>query len=152
MHVPHEETSLRANAERLASIFTDLQRSFVINLSKELNHGGGVSYVQYLLLGYLAQQQPVPSMSEVAARMRHTTAAATGLVDRLEKLGYARRQTALDDRRKVFVHITPKGIELVGRVRSDMADNLMQLMRHLNADEQQAWLTIYEKILPHCPQ
>ena len=151
MHVPHEETSLRANAERLASIFTDLQRSFVINLSKELARGN-VSYVQYLLLGYLAQQQPAPSMSQVAGMMRHTTAAATGLVDRLEKLGYARRQTALDDRRKVFVHITPKGIELVGRVRSDMADNLMQLMGHLNAEEQQAWLTIYEKILPHCPQ
>jgi DNA-binding MarR family transcriptional regulator len=151
MHVPHEEASLRANAERLADIFTDLQRSFVINLSKELARGN-VSYVQYLLLGFLAQQQPAPSMSEVAARMRHTTAAATGLVDRLEKLGYARRQTAAEDRRKVFVHITQKGLELVGRTRSDMADNLMQLMGHLNADEQSAWLTIYEKILPHCPK
>ncbi len=151
MHVPHEETSLRANAERLASIFTDLQRSFVINLSKELARGN-VSYVQYLLLGFLAQQQPAPSMSEVAARMRHTTAAATGLVDRLEKLGYARRQTAMDDRRKVFVHITPKGVELVGRIRSDMADALLQLMKHLTSEEQQAWLSIYEKILPHCPQ
>jgi predicted transcriptional regulator len=30
-------------------------------------------------------------MTEIASRMGHTTAAATGLVDRLEKLGLVRR-------------------------------------------------------------
>jgi len=39
-------------------------------------------------------------MSGIALKMGHTTAAATGLVDRLEKLGYVQRSHALDDRRK----------------------------------------------------
>ncbi len=49
------------------------------------------------------------TMSEVAERMDHSTAAATGLVDRLENLGYVERTHATNDRRKVLVRITPKG-------------------------------------------
>ena len=70
-------------------------------------------------------------MSEIAARMRHTTAAATGLVDRLETFGYVVRAHATDDRRKVLVHITPCGSELVGRIKDDMIHNLNTTMTHL---------------------
>ena len=144
-------SSLRADAEKLSDMFTLLQRGFVLKLSKELVRGN-VSFPQYLLLSFLAQEKDAPTMSEVAAKMQHTTAAATGLVGRLEKLGLARRQTATKDRRKVFVHITQKGIELVTRVREDMVENLMQLMTHLNENEQRTWVRIYEKIVPHTPR
>ena len=146
-----QATNLRADAEKLTDIFTVLQRGFVLNLSKELVRGN-VSFPQYLLLGYLAQEPAAPNMSQVAARMGHTTAAATGLVGRLEKLGLARRQTASKDRRKVLVTITPRGSELVSRVREDMIGNLMTLMTFLNESEQSAWLRIYEKISPHAPK
>src|SRR5882757_9640406 len=94
----------RTDAERLADIFTVLQRCFVLNLSKKLSRGN-VSFPQYCLLGFLAQQEHL-SMSEIAQRMRHTTAAATGLVDRLENLGHVRRTHGRDDRRKILVQIT----------------------------------------------
>src|SRR5215204_2719482 len=103
---------LRNDAERLADIFTVMQRSFVLHLSKELTRGN-VSFPQYLLLGFLSQQELPLTMTEIAQRMRHTTAAATGLVDRLERLGYARRQVGDTDRRKVLVHITENGLKLV---------------------------------------
>ena len=48
-------------------------------------------------------------MSAIAKKMGHTTAAASGLVARLENLGYVVRSVARDDRRKVMVCITPKG-------------------------------------------
>src|SRR5437016_1041844 len=83
---------------------------------------------------------------EVAQRMGHTTAAATGLVDRLEKLGLARRAHARDDRRKVLVQPTAEGSALVTSVRDDMIDNLLELMAALEPDEQRAWVRIYEKI------
>ena len=145
-----ESSLLRQEAEKLADMFTVLQRRFVLNLSKELTRGN-VSFPQYLLLGFLSQQPEPLTMSEVAQRMRHTTAAATGLVDRLERLGYAKRQTGQTDRRVVFVNITPKGLALVGCVREDMVSNLVRLMSHLEPEEQSAWVRIYEKIFPHCP-
>lgn len=92
-------------------------------------------------------------MSEIAGKMNHTTAAATGLVDRLENLGYVQRTHALDDRRKVFVRITPEGESLVDRIRQDIVHKLSSVTRLLTPEEQTSWLHIYEKIHKHitCP-
>ena len=86
-------------------------------------------------------------MSGIAAKMGHTTAAATGLVDRLEKLEYVQRSHALDDRRKVMVRITKKGSDLVAEIHRDVVDKIMMLLReYLTAEEGRAWLQIYRKI------
>ena len=148
MTLTREETRLRADAERLADIFTGLQRCFILRLSKELARGD-VSFPQYCLLGFLAQQNEL-SMSEIAQRMGHTTAAATGLVDRLEKLGHVKRVHASDDRRKILVQITASGSALVAAVRDYMIGNLLKMMTPLTAEEQRTWVKIYEKILTYC--
>jgi DNA-binding MarR family transcriptional regulator len=139
---------MRAGAERLADIFTEMERSFVLSLSKKLARGN-VSFPQYCLLGFLAQAG-VLTMSEVARRMGHTTAASTGLVDRLEKLGHVRRMHAKEDRRKILVEITDSGSTLVGEVRQDMVSNLLKMMEHLEPNEQKAWVQIYEKLCCYC--
>jgi DNA-binding MarR family transcriptional regulator len=140
--------SMRSEAERLADIFTVLQRCFLLRLSKDLARGN-VSFPQYLLLGFLAQSKRL-TMSEIAQRMGHTTAAATGLVDRLEKLGLARRAHASEDRRKVFVQPTAEGCSVVSAVRDDMIANLLKMMQLLEPGEQKAWVRIYEKIFTAC--
>jgi len=89
-------------------------------------------------------------MSAIAQKMGHTTAAASGLVDRLENLGYVMRSVARDDRRKVMVCITPKGSALVRRIREEIVGNLMKVLNHLTPDEQKAWLQIYSKIYDYC--
>src|SRR6478735_2975833 len=143
-----QDTPLRADAERLADIFTGLQRCFILTLSKELGRGN-VSFPQYCLLGFLAQK-PYLTMTEIAQKMGHTTAAATGLVDRLEKLGHVRRVHALDDRRKIMVEITESGTALVSEVRDDMVGNILRIMETLSPPEQKAWLQIYEKVSAYC--
>ncbi len=139
---------MRADAERLADIFTTLQRCFILTLSKELGRGN-VSFPQYCLLGFLSQHKHL-TMTEIAQRMGHTTAAATGLVDRLEKLAHVKRVHAKDDRRKILVQITASGSALVGEVREDMVTNLLQMMNCLEPEEQVAWVQIYEKIFDFC--
>lgn len=140
--------SKRLDAERLADIFTVLQRCFILNLSKELSRGN-VSFPQYCLLGFLRETKEL-TMSEIAQRMGHSTAAATGLIDRLENLGHVRRMHAQDDRRKVMVQITASGTTLVGEIREDFVSNLLKMMELLDEDEQKAWLQIYEKIISYC--
>ena len=102
------------------------QRSFLLDLSKELNKGN-VSYAQFFLLGYLANEDYL-TMTDISNKMGHSTAAATGLVDRLEKLGYVQRLHAADDRRKVMVQITRKGIEMVTRLRNSIAESISEIM------------------------
>jgi len=125
-----------------------MQRCFVLHLSKELAPGN-VSFPQFFLLTYLDQKE-VLTMSAIAQKMGHTTAAASGLVARLENLAYVVRSSVREDRRKVMVCITPKGSALVRRIREEMMGNLSKVMQHLTPDEQKAWLHIYTKIYNYC--
>ncbi len=115
-----------ASANRMADFIMFAQRSFLLDLSKELNQGN-ISYAQFFLLGYLSSENYL-TMTDISKKMGHSTAAATGLVDRLEKLGYVQRLHAADDRRKVMVQITRKGIDLVGTLRDTIATNIESVM------------------------
>ncbi|CAN5626493.1 hypothetical protein BH20VER1_BH20VER1_30550 [soil metagenome] len=126
----------------------EMQRCFVLHLCKELAPGN-VSFPQFFLLAALDEKE-VLTMSAIAQKMGHTTAAASGLVARLENLGYVVRSSAPEDRRKVMVCITPKGTELVRRIREEMVGNLLKLMAQLSPAEQKAWLQIYTKIYSYC--
>jgi len=143
-----ETDPFRADAEKLSHIIMELQRCFVLRLSKELAPGN-VSFPQFFLLAYLDEKE-VLTMSAIAQKMGHTTAAASGLVARLENLRYLVRSSAREDRRKVMVCITPKGSALVRRIREEMVSNLMKMMAHLEPAEQKAWLQIYSKIYDYC--
>jgi DNA-binding MarR family transcriptional regulator len=145
---PNGTAQFRADAERLSHIILEMQRCFVLHLCKQLAPGN-VSFPQFFLLAALDQKE-ILTMSAIAQKMGHTTAAASGLVDRLENLGYVVRSTAQEDRRKVMVCITAKGSALVRRIREEMVGNLMKVMTHLTPGEQKAWLHIYTKIYNYC--
>ena len=117
-------------ASDVADFIMFTQRSFLLDLSRELNRGN-VSYAQFFLLGYLSSDQQL-TMTDISRKMGHSTAAATGLVDRLEKLGYVQRLHAADDRRKVMVQITTKGIQLVQQLRDNLASNVADVMASSN--------------------
>ena len=121
---PCDSATRQADVARLADIIMVLQRCFIQKLSERLAHGQ-VSFPQYFLLAHIAESEGL-SMTEIAEHMSHSTAAATGLVDRLENLDYVRRGPAPDDRRKVLVHITPKGNELVGSIRDDILPGIIK--------------------------
>ena len=144
-----ETVDLRSQAEELAQIAMELQRCLFARLSKEINRGS-VSFPQFFLLTYLEKSSAI-TMSDIAAKMGHTTAAATGLVDRLERLGFVGRAHAEDDRRKVIVRITPKGSNLVSRIRQDIVDAIMTLLRdRLTMDQGRTWLEVYREISSFC--
>ncbi|MEM7386017.1 MAG: MarR family transcriptional regulator [Verrucomicrobiota bacterium] len=139
-----QQQALRRDAGKLADFIMFTQRSFLLNLSKELNKGN-VSFAQFFLLGYLASEDYL-TMTDISKKMGHSTAAATGLVDRLEKLGYVQRLHASDDRRKVMVQITRKGIDLVDKMREDIVGSLVDLMSDLDKKEQETFVTTYTKL------
>jgi DNA-binding MarR family transcriptional regulator len=125
--------SVKADADRLADFVLFTQRSCILNLSTELNKGN-ISFPQFFLLTYLSSEEYL-TMSDIAKKMGHSTAAATGLVDRLEKLGYVERVHAAEDRRKIMVRITSKGVELVSKLRAEIATDLAGILAGMDEDQ-----------------
>ena len=128
--------SVKADADRLADFVLFTQRSCILNLSTELNKGN-ISFPQFFLLTYLSSEEYL-TMSDIAKKMGHSTAAATGLVDRLEKLSYVERVHAAEDRRKIMVRITAKGIELVSKMRTEIANDLAGILAGMDEDQAEA--------------
>ncbi len=95
-----------------------VQRSFILSLSKELNRGN-LSFAQFFLLGYLAKEDYLTT-ADIAKKMGHSTAAATGLVDRIQKLEYAQCYQYSECWRKARVHITRKRLDFVDARREDV--------------------------------
>ncbi len=136
LSTPGESPSLHADANRLADFVLFTQRSCILNLSTSLNKGN-VSFPQFFLLAYLASEEYL-TMSDIAKKMGHSTAAATGLVDRLEKLSYVERVHAAEDRRKIMVRITQKGVELVSKMRKEIASDLAGVLAEMDEDQAEA--------------
>ena len=113
-------------AQHLADFVLFSQRNCILRLSPELTQDR-ISYPQFFLLAYLDEEECL-SMSSIARMMGHSTAAATGMVDKLQELGHLKRFTAAADRRKIMVRITEQGRELIARMRGNIAKNLADLM------------------------
>lgn len=129
---------------KLADFILFSQREFLLNLSRELNRDN-ISFAQFFLLGYLATSKEL-TMTDIARKMGHSTAAATGLVDRLEKLGYMERTHAIDDRRKVLVRITPRGIDLVSRLRDELQNQIAGAMSETASEDAASFMSSYRSM------
>ena len=129
---------------KLADFILFSQREFLLNLSRELN-SDNISFAQFFLLGYLATSKEL-TMTDIARKMGHSTAAATGLVDRLEKLGLMERTHAVDDRRKVLVRITSRGIELVSRLRDELQNQIADAMSETSSTDADSFMNSYRSL------
>jgi DNA-binding MarR family transcriptional regulator len=126
---------------KLADFILFSQREFLLNLSRELNRDS-ISFAQFFLLSHLASSKDL-TMTDIARKMSHSTAAATGLVDRLEKLGYMERTHAIDDRRKVMVRVTSKGLDLVNRLRDGLQSQIADAMTETSSNDAETFMTSY---------
>ena len=129
---------------KLADFILFSQREFLLNLSRDLNKDN-ISFAQFFLLSYLATSKEL-TMTDIARKMGHSTAAATGLVDRLEKLGYMERTHAIDDRRKVLVRITAKGIDLVSRLRDELQSRIADAMEETQTSDASSFMSAYRQL------
>lgn len=64
-----------------------------------------------------------------------TTGAITGIVDRLEKAGWAKRVADSNDRRRVIIHPGPQETEAVDGLYNSYMDSLTNLLAGYSDDE-----------------
>jgi DNA-binding MarR family transcriptional regulator len=79
---------------------------------------------------------------KIAELTGFTTGAVTGMLDRLEKMGFVRRETDPQDRRRVFVHAQSEAMDAaVGPFYESLMNNALLLVAHYSDEQLEFMLT-----------
>jgi DNA-binding MarR family transcriptional regulator len=110
-----------SNADYKAiATFRAVLRRF-LHFSEEAAREAGISPQQHQLLlairGFSGESE-APTIGDLAEALQIRHHSCVGLVDRLEAAGLVSRSTTDQDARKVFVHLTPQGEEMLARLTS----------------------------------
>jgi DNA-binding MarR family transcriptional regulator len=135
--------SLAEFADRLNQIVPVFMREFLRRQENELSKGK-ISLPQVFILCFLEEETEV-RMTDLAKFMKVTTAATTGIVDRLVKSGYALRSFDPLDRRIIRIKISEKGKGLIRKVNQQRRNMVMDIFGKISPKERQ----VYLKILTH---
>lgn len=90
----------------------------------------GVTVPQLLCLMKVVESGPL-TVKAIADEIYLSSSTLVGIIDRLEKRDYVRRQRSTDDRRQVHVSATEAGRELIRHSPSPLQDNLLVALSKL---------------------
>jgi DNA-binding MarR family transcriptional regulator len=107
----------KADYERLAHFRYRLRR--FLRASESLCQENGTTPLQYQLLLQVKGASPDrdwATIGELAEQLQSKHHGVVSLVDRCEEMGLVERRPGKDDRRKVEIHLLPKGEKLLERI------------------------------------
>jgi DNA-binding MarR family transcriptional regulator len=113
-------------------------------IGKKIGETLGVNVTDIAALEHLLHNGPT-TPSQLAERLKVTTAAATQVVDRLERAGHVSRERQANDRRKVFVVPVAASVDRAFEQLAPMLDGLDGVIADLGPGERQ----IIENFLDH---
>jgi DNA-binding MarR family transcriptional regulator len=101
--------------DRFIFLISKVCQKLIINLQKSFSESGiEVTPIQVMLLFFL-QKNDGSSLTQIGQGLMLENPTITGLIDRLEKLGYVKRSDHPSDRRVYLVHITEKGKKIANK-------------------------------------
>jgi len=106
----------------------------------------GLTPSQYNVLRILrGEGKPMPSL-EIGDRMIQVVPAMTGLIDRLEKQDLVKRRRCTQDRRVVYVELTPAAVKLLKQIDEPLLEMHRLVSSGLNTTELKELTRLLEKM------
>ncbi len=109
-----------------------------------------VTIPQFAILNFLSTEGE-HKMTDMAKFMNVSTAAITGIIDRLAMSGYVVRKPDPDDRRITRVRLTSKGADLVKKSFHQRRQMIMDMFGKISQIEREDYLRILTHIKEHLP-
>jgi DNA-binding MarR family transcriptional regulator len=106
--------------------------------SQRLFRPHGLTAAQYNVMNLLADRQPGMSQRELGDALVVDRSNVTGLLDRMEKAGWVRREDDPADRRVYRISLTPSGRNLWARLHPLYLDVVGQVTRRFSAVQMRA--------------
>ncbi|MFA6321017.1 MAG: MarR family transcriptional regulator [Candidatus Omnitrophota bacterium] len=141
------QLSLSEFADRITEMHPVIMREFY-------KHDAGdfykirITLPQLVIVNALAREGEL-RMTDLARSMNVTTAAMTGIIDRLVRDGYVKRAADADDRRTVKVGVTPKGIKVARNAAEHHKKLISRLFSVISQPEREEYLRILTIIRDH---
>jgi DNA-binding MarR family transcriptional regulator len=107
--------------------------------------GQEFSFSQALILQALMMRRE-SRMNDLARFLGLSKANASGLVDRLVKKGLLDREHGVEDRRVVFVRLTPKGLTVARGLAKVQRQGLAQMMRRIPEQNLKVFIETLEQM------
>ena len=105
----------------------------------------GLTAVQAMVLNTLSDGDGAPA-GRLGERIQLTSATLTGIIDRLENLGFVERRASMKDRRAVLVCLTGKGKEAVAEIKPLLANANQEFLAGLSPREQERLRGLLQKL------
>lgn len=104
-----------------------------------------LTFPQALVLTVLGEGDPIP-ISTLAERTGSANSTVSGIVDRLEKLGLAKRQRSELDRRVIYVCATEKYAALRDKASTDVGGYFDSLLHAMPEEDRTLIATALQKL------
>ena len=136
--------SLGEFADKLNRIMPVMMKEFARRNANELSKGK-ITLPQLFTLGFL-NEKGESRMTDLAHFMKVTTAAMTGVVDRLVREAYILRVYSPKDRRIIKVRLTHKGAELIKKINQQKRSMIINIFGKISESEREEYLRILTRI------
>ncbi|MCM3630863.1 MarR family transcriptional regulator [Paenibacillus glycanilyticus] len=135
-----------ANEEMIG--FIGQFRTFLKNVNNEWSKKtmSGMNYTQFKLLFTLHTSGSL-KVSDIADVLGLTSGAITGIADKLVAEGWISRERANDDRRVVYIELTPKGKAMVDDVLESQKETFSSFFHVLPVEDIQHLRRIFTQLL-----
>lgn len=138
------QLSLSAFADNLNELMPVIMKEFARRQTNEL-YKGKITLPQFLVLEFL-ETDGESKMKDLAQFMHVTTAAMTGIVDRLVRDGYVVRTFDAVDRRIIKVKLTPRGSSLVKKISGQRRNMTVNIFGKISEKDRNEYLRILRQI------
>lgn len=112
---------------------------------KEISRSTGLTLPQLMTMQVLRLSAPITT-GELAKEISLTQATVTSILDRLEKKTLIQRERGTDDKRKVWISLTPEGTELMKGAPTTQQDLFTRRFDDMQSWEQSMVISALERV------
>jgi DNA-binding MarR family transcriptional regulator len=126
--------------EAIIYLYTESRR-----ITKELARRADLTGPQLTVVKLLEQFGDI-SLSELSEKIRAQNSTVTGIIDRMEREGLVARERSKEDRRVVYIRLTPKGRDLAREIPVEPMEIFKGALESLSAQEVRDLMRILTKV------
>ena len=138
------ELSLPEFIEKLSQIMPKIALKFMRRQVKDLCESQ-LTFPQFFVLSLLNSSQKL-KMKDLADILKVTTANVTGIIERLVKAGYVKREYEPKDRRVIYVTLTFKAKDFLKKIEAKRRRILTKVFSRISEEDRKQYLKILNQI------